>query len=377
MMLASAKYEVQLRLDGQYLGDVARLAQGLTWVRRRTKMGVDEIDFTINDVLFQNWLVARGTDISAVLKPLALDCRVVRNGVAVCGGFLATMPGYQPHGTSADLQLRFDGYLNLLAGVYIRPIGTVTGRMGAVVQARITEADTRAKNAGKSFGLTVGAISTMNNIEHTFDNYKTVKDFIVDRCDNVSGAGPFDVYFHPDRTYDVLSDADFGEVVSDWTAYYPGRLNGIPVISISAQEVDDYASTVIGVGAGEISSDPTQNTAITSTQTSTSAVSEYGYRETMLQNSSVSVQTTLDYNVEALLDEASNPVWQPQLAFSGRQVAPTPDGERKIWIGDTITVINEEDLTGMSSGAFRVNELSVRRGATGAEDITPVLERVA
>lgn len=375
-MLQNAKYEVQLRLNGQLIGDISRIAQNLVWVRRRTKVGADEIDFTLNDILFQEWLVARGTDINAVLKPLALDCRVVRNGVAVCGGFLATMPGYQPRGTSADLQLRFDGYLNFLAGVYISPIGTISGRMGEMVRDQITAADTRARNAGKAFGFTPGTISQMNSVTQTFDNYKPVKDFITDRCDNITGAGPFDVYFHPDRTYDILSDPNFGEIITDWTAYYPTRLNGVSATSISASEVQGFASVVLAVGAGEISSDPTQNTAITSTQVNQDAVAEYGYAETMLQDSSISLQTTLNNNANTLLSEMSNPIWEPQLTLSGRQVSPTPEGEHKIWIGDTITVVNEEDMTGMTSGAFRVNELSVARGATGSETITPIIERV-
>jgi hypothetical protein len=37
---------------------------------------------------------------------------------------------------------------------------------------------------------------------------------------------------------------------------------------------------------------------------------------------------------------------------------------------------NSEDLTGMTNGEFRVNELSVDVTSTGDETITPVLERV-
>lgn len=375
-MLGTATYEIELRINGQLIGNVSRIAQNLKWVRRRTKVGADEIDFTVNDVLFQKWLVDRGTDINTILKPLALDCRVIRDGVAVCGGFLATMPSYQPRGTSADLALRFDGYLNFLAGVYISPIGTVTGRMGELVRARIAAADSKASNAGKAFGFTQGTISTMTSVTHTFDNYKTVKEFIVDRCDNTSGAGPFDVYFHPDRTYDILSDSNFGEVITDWTAYYPTRLNGVSATSISASEVQGFASAVLGIGAGEVSSDSTQNTAITTLQVDSSAVAEFGYAETLMQDSSVSLQSTLNNNANTLLSETSNPIWQPQITLSGRQISPTPSGEGKIWLGDTITIVNEEDLTGMTSGAFRVNELSVSREPTGAESINPILERV-
>lgn len=375
-MALVAEYEVNLYIDGTLIGDVRPLAQNLAWTRRRTKKGADEISFTLNDVLFDKWCKARGTDINTMLRPIALECRLVRDGVEVVGGFLATMPGYSPNGTSADLEMQFDGFLNLLAGVYIYPIGKVSGRMGALVRRFITESDARATDAGKAFGFTVGTISTMTSVEHTFDNYKATKEWICDRCDNVSGAGPFDVYFHADKTYDVIKDSDFGDNITGWAINYPTRLTGISATEISADEVSGYASTVIGIGAGEVSSDPAQNTAITAVRTNSVAVSKYGYFESILQESSVSVQTTLNNNTATELANVSNIIWTPQVALSGRQIAPTPNGEAKIWIGDRVSINNAEDLTGMTNGKFRVNELEVKVGATGAETITPTLERV-
>lgn len=375
-MIDTARYEVQLRIDGTYIGDVRQLAQNLKWVRRRTRVGVDEIDFTINDVLFQKWCLERNVDINTMLKPLALDCRIVRNGVPVVGGFLATMPSYNPNGTSANLDLRFDGYLNYLAGVYMYPVGTQTGRMGALVDNWIQVAEARAVAAGKGFNLASGTISTMNSVTYTFDNYKAIKEAITDRCDNVTGAGPFDVFFHPDRTYDIIKDSEFGDTITDYTIDYPTELNAASATQISAGEVDGFASSVIGIGSGEISSEADKNTAITTFMTNSDAVAEFGYAETILQDSSVSRQTTLDQNSAALLNTSSNPIWQPQVVLIGRQINPVPTGEKKIWIGDTVVVNNSEDLTGMTNGAFRVNELAVDVSATGGETITPVLERV-
>ena len=374
--IISAEYRVELRLNGTLIGDVRRLAQNLTWVRRRTKVGVDEIDFTINDVLFERWLQERGWTISQVIKPMALDCRIVRNGVAVMGGFLATMPSYSPNGTSADLQLRFDGYMNLLAGVYMYPVGTQTGRMGTLIQNWITTADNRARSAGKAFGFTKGTVSSMNSVDYTFDNYKSIKDAITDRCDNTTGAGMFDVFFHPSRKYDILKDSSFGQTIKDYQIQYPARLSGVSAVTISADEVDGFASTVIGIGAGEISSDSSKNTAITKITTNSSAVRNYGYAETIYQNSSISRQSTLNDNVAAELRSVSNPIWQPQITLTGRQVSPTPTGEKKIWSGDRVTIFNTADMTGMTDGLFRVNELSVSVSDTGAELITPVLERI-
>lgn len=374
-MIEVAEYAVELRLNGQLIGDVRRLAQDLTWARRRTKCGVDTIDFTLNDVLFAEWCAERGTTIVEMLKPLALDCRVIRNGVPVVGGFLATMPAYSPNGTSANLALSFDGYINYLAGVYISPVGTQTGRMGTLIQNWITMADTRARNAGKAYGFAAGHIDTMARVEQTFDNYKTVKDVIVERCDNSTGAGMFDVYFDVDRAYNIYKDQNFGEIIKDYTVRYPASLNGVSATSISASEVDGFASTVIAVGAGEISSDASKNTAITTKITDSAKVAEYGYYEDMFQESSISRMDSLTRNARTRLKNDGDMRWQPEITLTGRQVAPAPLASGKIWLGDTITINNAADVTGTTNGQFRVNELVVKVGSTNAEIITPTLER--
>lgn len=374
--MMAAAYEVRLYIDGVLIGNVRELAQNLQWVRRRTKVGADEIDFTLNDVLFDRWCKARGTDIATMLKPIALECRIFRNGIPILGGYLATMPGYSPNGTCANLAMRFDGFLNLLDGVYIRPIGMVAGEMGILAERFITEADDRARDAGKAYGFTSGIISTMPTVQHTFDNYKSTKEWLCDRCDNVEGAGKFDVYFHEDKTYDIVADGEFGDIITDWIATYPTRLNGPSATSITADEVAGFASAVIGIGSGEVSSEESENTAIASFASNERAVEEYGYFETIMQESDISVQSTLDQKTATTLSNTKSVKWQPQITLSGTWVSPIPSGHNKIWIGDTISVKNTEDLTGMTNGQFRVNELSVTVSASGSEEIKPILERV-
>ena len=369
------EYELELRLDGVLIGDVRKLAQNLVWERRRTINGVDSISFTLNDVLFEKWCEDRNTTIVDLLKPIALDCRVIRNGVAVCGGFLATMPAYTPNGTSANLDLQFDGYLNLLGGVYIRPTATQTAPMADIIEGWIYDADSRASTAGKAFGFTSGDLDNLATVTQTIDGYKTVKEAITDRADNITGAGIFDVYFHPDRTYDIKADNNFG-VTRSYIINYPTQLNGISAVSISAQEVDGFASHVIAIGAGEVSADAEKNTAIVSEATNSDAVTTYGYYESLYQDSSISRQATLDGKATSEVANLSNPLWQPEIKLTGRQLAPSPSGDEAIWIGDRITINNTEDMTGQTSGQFRVQALSVGVSSSNAETITPVLERI-
>lgn len=374
-MEINATYKVELRLDGQLIGDVRKLAQNLKWARRRTMKGVDEITFTLNDRLFAEWCEERSTTINEMLRPLALDCRIVRNGVPLVGGFLATMPGYSPNGTSANLEMSFDGYLNYLAGVYIYPTPTVTERAGIMVSNWIKMAEQRSQSAGKAFGFVEGQVDAMASITQTFDGYKTVKEAIADRADNVTGAGKFDVYFHPDRSYDIKSDANFG-TVQDYIIQYPAQINGVSAASISADEVSGFASKVIALGAGETSANPAQSTVIKTEVSNSEAITTYGYAETLLQDSSVSRLDTLTTNARTQLQKSSNTRWEPAITLIGRQVAPTTSGEPRIWIGDTVTIQNDSDYTGSTSGQFRVQELEVSVSSTGAESIVPTLERV-
>ena len=374
-------YEVKLYLDGVLIGDCREIAEGLKYSRKRTKVGADSIDFTINDVLFDKWCRARNYTIDYMLRPLALECRIVRNGVKLVGGYLATMPAYAPMQASAKLSLHFDGFLNLLNGVYIRntannlPLGTISGKAGDLISQMIMFAESISSSAGKAYGFKIGHIDSMASIVNTFDNYKTVKEWICDRCDNETGAGKFDVYFAADKTYSVYKEKNFGTIISDWVANFPTILNGKSASSLSAPEVSGFCSAVVGLGAGDVSAIPAENTALFGFTSNANAINKYGYYEILYQESSISVLSTLMREMNTQLSVNSDPEWQPQITLHGKQIAPKPTGSSKIWIGDVITINNSLDLTGMTNGKFRVNELNVSVSAANNETITPVLER--
>lgn len=376
-MIKTANYKLELRLDGQLIGDLRNIAQNLKWSRCRTNYGVDEIDFTLNDQIFAKWCEDRNTSIDQIMKPYALDCRIIRNGEAVAGGFLATRPAYNPHSASADLEFRFDGYLNLLAGVYIHPTATVTKRADLMVQDWITLADTRATTAGKAYGFVYDSTRStqLASVQRTFDNYKSVKEAITQMTDNMDGAGIFDVIFEPDRKYYITNQ--LGRDITSWQLYYPPRLAGQSVATISADEVQGFASHIITLGAGETSSDPAKSTVITSEATNSEAVAEFGYVEALTQYSSVSRQSTLDYHCAADLQEASNCFWAPNITLTGSQTPPSPTEDYGLWIGDTIYLENTVDPTGATSGWFKIQAIEVDVSANGAESITPIIERAA
>ena len=370
-----ATYKIELRLNGVLIGDVSSIAQNLVWRKCRTNSGVDEIDFTLNDRIFAEWCASRNTTIQQMLMPYALDARIVRNDEAIVGGYLATMPAYQPQNDSANLALRFDGYMNLLAGVYLRPTATVTKAAGAMVKDWIDFAEAKATTAGKPFGITAGTIQTLNSIQRTFDNYKSVKEAITDLTDNVDGAGQFDVIFNPDRSYYITNQ--LGRDITGWQLNYPAQLAGQGIATINAPEVQGFASHIIALGAGETSSDPNKSTVIVSESTDNSAVLNFAYVEQLNQYSSISRQATLNSRSASDLNNASKVRWLPEITLLGSQTPPSPTEEYGLWIGDKIWISNNVDYTGQTSGKFRINIIEVSRSANGAETVKPTLERVS
>ena len=373
-MINTPNYRIELRLNGTLIGDVREIAENLIWRKCRTAYGVDEIDFTLNDKLFAEWCEKRNTTIADMLKPYALDARIVRNGEDIIGGYLATMPAYQPRNDSADLSLRFDGYLNLLQGVYIRPTPTTTARLDLQIAGWIQDAETRATNAGKAFGITNAGGDQLASVQMTFDNYKTVKEAIVDRADNIEGAGQFDLIFNPNRSYYIAKN--LGRTITSWNLYYPAHLGGQGIIRIEAPEVQGFASHIIALGAGETSSDVNKSTVIVSEDTDTDAVDEYGYVENLVQYSSISRQTTLDQKCATDLSNAANVKWEPEITLIGRQTPPSPTADYGLWIGDSINIVNTADATEQTSGRFRINIIEVSVSSTNAETIRPSMERL-
>lgn len=371
--LISATYEVNLYLNDVLIGDIRKLAQNLRWARYRTNYGVDSISFTLNDVLFADWCIEHGTTLENMLKPLALSCRIVRDGIEVVGGFLATLPAYEPNKASANLSMQFDGWLNLLEGVYLYPTALQTKRANQFVEGWIDIANARSLAAGKGFGFTLQSATSLATIQRTYDNYKSIKEAITQMTDNVEGAGQFDVIFNPDKSYYITNN--LGRWHRDFPLSYPTDLDEDSLSSIRAPEVQGIATSIITLGAGEVSSDPSKSTVVVAMATNSEAVAEFGYYEKMTQYSSVSRQNTLNNHAATDLHNASIVKWQPQVQILGIQVPPidAPDG---LWLGDYFYIRNTADQTGLTSGWFRVQSFSVTVAPTGAETVTPELERV-
>lgn len=373
--MSAPNYTVNLYLDSTLIGDVRAIAQNLNWSRCRTNYGIDSVNFTINDNLFEQWAQEKGYTLEQLLRPIALNCQILRNGTLVAGGYLATLPAYSPNKASANLDMRFDGWFNILEGIYQYPTAYARKRANTFITDWFNLANTRSTAGGKNYGFVLDSQDTLAYIERTYDNYKSLKEAITQMTDNISGAGQFDVIVEPNKHYYITNN--LGRWHYDDPLEYPTVVNqGGSVANISAQEVQGFASSVITLGAGEVSSDANMNTIKVSLQKDNAVAQNYGYYERLTQYSSVSRQGTLDDHAQTDLHNFSKVEWLPQIELLGEQIPPTntTDG---IWIGDYFFINNSADPTGMTSGWFRVQSFTVKVSATNAETIKPRLERYA
>ena len=115
---------------------------------------------------------------------------------------------------------------------------------------------------------------------------------------------------------------------------------------------------------------------ITSEATDSDAVQEFGYVEQLNQYSSVSRQTTLDQKCNTDLANATAVQWEPAITLIGRSTPPSPTEDYGLWIGDQIYLENQADMTGQTSGKFRINIIDVAVTASNAETIKPTMERI-
>lgn len=358
------EYEIELRYDGNLVGNIFPITTSRSW--RKRKNGVDEINFSVSLKKMVQWCEERNTTLRELVTPMKLDARIVRNGVPLLGGFLYEVPGYTQSVENVDTEINFifDGYLNLCAGLYNRPTTTYSARpISRYLKQELQNALNRASSAGYNFGITMGTIEEWTpNDQNTYDSYKTIKDILIEQTDNTEGAGTFDVDFGYDRTFNIYHE--MGNDRTDTVIYYPSRPGVLNALSVSYDSWGDFASHVIGVGAGNGVGDG--GAALVRSVTSQSAIQEYGYYETMFQDSSISNATTLTNKLSGILASTTHPTLIPKITIVGNSI----DIGTTFWIGDVFTFRNDEDPFLETDAPLRIIELSCEIGDANEESLT-------
>lgn len=411
MAIIAPDYQVILSYDHQVLGDIRKYAQDLYYVVSSSRYGVDSITFTIDMNIFSDWLNEHllgfsgfsGDGLRYALKPILLDCVVQRNGEDLVGGCLIQMPHITFTNDSATLEMTFDGYMNLLDGIVQPPAATAMKTPNQFIKDWVDNANTisttfmNSSSAGKSHGFLIEYDSdhstTLSTIQRTYDSYKTLKEVIFEMCDNIEGAGEFDVIFSPQIKYDTIDIFRPGvsglysipkytiqndsTISGTMSLFYPAGPNGAGIISIEIEQADDFASHAFVLGNGDTSSDPSLNTVLTSEYPTSVYGQTYefpAYREKIWQYSSITKQSTLDGRAQSVQSRSSKIRWQPTLTLAGNHVPPSPTAENGIWIRKRIKIETDKDPLSIFARTAIVRELEVSVSSTNGEIVRPLIE---
>ena len=341
-------WQINYSYDGVELGDLFSISSGLAWGKERNS--VRSISFSVSLRKLYEWCQTQDFDITRMFTPIKSTVKIVQQtsptvSGTVVGGWLSQTPAFS-FGNSADASVlfTFSTYLGLTAGAYIKPPYSYNDNFNDVAQYQIERIVERTIIAGAPWPISPGTSDVLAVVSDVLEAPKSLKDFLLERADNTTGTGSFDVYDDPDGVI-TLYEKYGVDISSEVTFSYPDMGGKYDVKTISFPEWSNFVSDVFltGAGNGYATTSGAEGAAIFSTATNDDTIANTGYWEIATSESDISVQAVLD-------DKATSYVKNTDMAF----VTPTItlDGDRfllydhdqggDLWLGDSVFV----DATG-------------------------------
>ena len=103
-------------------------------------------------------------------------------------------------GATIDTEVSFNfvGWLGMTAGAYLLPPLSYNGPFHQIAKQQFDLIIERTFLAGAIWPITFGPSDTLATVEETLEAPKKLLDFLLERADNTTGTGSFDVYDDPD-----------------------------------------------------------------------------------------------------------------------------------------------------------------------------------
>lgn len=337
-------WKLNYAYDGDELGDLFPITSGFSWgIERNT---VKEISFSISLRKLQEFCLSQDFDIQRMFTPIKSTITVVNQQTDVIlgetvGGWLARTPSFS-FGQSADalVQFTFVGWLGLTAGAYIIPPLSYNDNFNDVATEQINLIIERTYIQGAIWPISVGTNDTLPVVSGTVDAPKTLKDFLLERADNTTGTGTYDVYVSPSGV--ISLHTKYGvDLSSTVTLSYPDMGGKYDLKEITFPEWDNYVSDIFltGAGNGYASTSGSEGAAIFATAQNAATIANTGYWQNATSQSDISDQTTLNAKATSFVRNTDQPFAVPSLKLDGDQFKlydHVQGGD--LWLGDTVNV---------------------------------------
>lgn len=337
-------WKLNYSYDGIELGDLFPITSGFNETISRN--GVGEITFSVSLRKLNEFCVSQNFDIREMFTPIKSSViaeQVIDNVTSgeSMGGWLASTPSFS-FGSSADadVQFKFVGWLGLTAGAYLIPPLAYNDDFDVVAHKQITLILERTQIAGDRWPLTLGTSDSLPSVSGTLDAPKSLKDFLLERSDNQTGTGTYDVYVTPSGV--ISLHEKYGvDLSSTVTFSYPDMGGKYDLREIAFPEWNNYVSNIFltGAGNGYASTTGAEGAAIFATAQNDDTIANTGYWQHATSLSDISVQTTLDDKATSYVRDTDKPFAVPTLKIDGdRFKLYDHDQGGDLWLGDTIAV---------------------------------------
>jgi len=339
---------------GERLADISDLCTTRTYSLRRNR--AEDIYLTMNLEKAQELAHSLGMGFYQLYAAGINEIRITRGNRPMVGGQLAYVhPRLNQDG--ATLELRANGFLELLSRVYIHPgdnSNSWGARIGEVAWGMIGY--TQLKDGG-DFGITEGTVQDGRVIGEYFENYaSSIKEILIGLTERID-SGDFE--FTPDKVFNWY-DPGIGTDKTELLFSYPGNIKNIGL----PQDATTLTNISINRGQGNGSVQPI------AIRTNTDSTAIYKRRERIDDYPSINVPETLQEKGDEVIRLYGTPTMIPEVTIDGT-MEPFLGS---YWIGDRVRFSVDTDrypaFSLLNGQTWRINEISCRIDENDSEDIT-------
>lgn len=345
-----AKYEIEVwDKTGGKLADIRPMCQNLQWTR--TRNDAESLSFQINQYIYNRLITQLGykNNPLSFLEAGRTDLRVKRNGKYLFGANVISI-SYSGNENTVNKTINATGYLNYYAKRYY------TGIHRGEYQENILYDIISILNTedGGDYGVRPGVVVGGEKVkrDRTYAE-KEVKSLFKQLSEVIDGP---DFEFTADKKLNIYEAQ--GVYRPSVRITYPGNIQGFSF----TRSIENIANKVIAKGSGN--GDDTRAATVID-----QVGAEYCYlREKIATYNSVSSESTLQQNAQAVVAYGSSPFEVPSLNIQNDVL-----DLNQIGVGDTLIVdmsgTNDAELARIN-GPYRIEQISCSVDDNDSEAVT-------
>lgn len=384
-----------LYIGDTLVGDINKYAKSRqlteTLKSEATSATADTFTFSINWVLFKRFIERiTGGLASDYLKVGQTRIVFETNGYVRFAGWLGAKPARSGIGAEQELQLTFYEYFARLSGDLVcsstnplDPYVRFQNRPAHLyTQDLIDLFKQHAYDAGENIDWSYGQVDVLADKTKTYEDFQTISKALCDAMNNVTGAGKFDIVFRTDPsdyTHQYIDILKPRGAKKNIIIRYPG--DGVYKLwanEFSVQETNDYASSVVVAGNGQVGSvasgDQTANIGMAENN---NFVQEYCYYRRYVTRSDLESQNAVDSAAQTELASRSFASETPDIKCVGLPIewGNSANFTNGLGLGDIFYFSEETDDLENNSGWYRMIGATSTWDDNGVETVAPKLMR--